>query len=167
MLLNCGVGKTLESHLNCKEIQPLNPKGNQSWIFIGRTDAEAPICWPPYWKNWLIRKDPDAGKDWRWEEKGTAEDVMVGWHHRFNGHKFEQALGVGDGQGTPECCSPWGLKESYMTEQLNWTDGSLRAKEGSKAVDGNIAKVNRRNGGRNDAEKNPCLCRKLWLIHLF
>ena len=83
--------KTLESPLDCKEIQPVHPKGNQSWIFIGRTDAEAeaPILWPPDVKNWLIGKDPDAGKDWRWEEKGTAEDEMVGWYHQLNGHEFE------------------------------------------------------------------------------
>ena len=84
--------KTLESPLDFKEIKPVHPKGNQSWIFIGRTDAEAetPILWPPDGKNWLIGKDPDAGKDWRWEEKGTTEDEMVGWHHRFNGHQFER-----------------------------------------------------------------------------
>ena len=83
--------KTFESTLDCKEIQPVHPKGNQSWIFIGRTDAEAetPILWPPDVKNWLIWKDPDAGKDWRWEEKGTTEDQMVGWHHRHNGHEYE------------------------------------------------------------------------------
>ena len=103
--------KTLESPLDCKEIQPVNPKGNQSWIFIGRTDAEAPILWPPDVKNWLLGKDPDAGKDWRQEEKGTTEAEMVGWHHRLNGHEFEQALGVGDGQGSPVCCSPRGRKE--------------------------------------------------------
>ena len=91
--------KTLESPLNCKEIKLVNPKGNQSWLFIGRTDAEAetPILWPPDAKNWLLRKDPDAGKDWRWEEKGTTEDERVGWHHWLNGHDCEQALGVGDG----------------------------------------------------------------------
>ena len=113
-----------ESPLNCKEIQPVHPKGNQSWIFIGRTDAEAetPIVWPPDAKNWLIRKDPDAGKDWKQEEKGTTEDEMVGWHHRHDGHEFEQALGVGDGQGGLACCSPWGHKESGTTEWLNWTD---------------------------------------------
>ena len=100
--------KTLESPLDSKEIQPVHPKGNQSWIFIGRTDAEAetPILWPPDMKNWLIWKDPDAGKDWRWEEKGMTEDEMVGWHHRLNGHEFEQALGVGDEQGSLTCCSP-------------------------------------------------------------
>ena len=115
--------KTLESPLDSKEIQPAYPKGNQSWIFIGRTDAETepPILWPPDVKNWLIRKDPDAGKDWRQEEK-TTEDEMAGWHHWLDGHEFEQTLGVGDGQGSLVCCSPWGCKELDMTEQLNWTD---------------------------------------------
>ena len=110
--------KTLESPLDCKEIQPVHPKGGQSWMFIGRTDAEAeaPILWPPDAKSWLIGKDPDAGKDWRWEKKGTTEDEMVGWHHRLDGHEFEQALGVGDGQGGLVCCSPWGCKELDTTE---------------------------------------------------
>ena len=109
--------KTFESPLDCKEIQPVNPKGNQSWIFIGRIDAEAeiPILWPPDSKNWLTGKDPDAGKDWRPEEKGLTEDEMVGWHHGLNGHEFEQAPGVGDGQGSLVCCSPWGHKESDTT----------------------------------------------------
>ena len=104
--------------------QPVNPKGNQSWIFIGRTDAEAetPIPWPPGEKNWLIGKDPDSGKDWRWEEKGTIEDEMVGWHHQLDGHEFEQALGVVDVQGSLVCYSPWGPKESDTTEWLNWTE---------------------------------------------
>ena len=115
--------KTLESPLDCQEIQPVHPKGNQFWIFIGRTDieAETPILWPPDAKNWLIWKDPDAGKDWRWE-KGTTEDEMVGWHHWLNGHEFEQAPGVGDGQGGLVCCSPWGRRESDTTERLNWTE---------------------------------------------
>ena len=93
--------KTVESPLGCKEIHPVHPKVNQSWIFIGRTDVEAetPILWPHVVKNWLIWKDPDAGKDWRWEEKGTTEDEMIGWHHQLNGHEFEQALGIGDEQG--------------------------------------------------------------------
>ena len=114
--------KTLKGPLDCKEIKPVNPKGNQSWILIGRTDAEAeaPILWPPDAKNWPIGKDPDAGKDWRWKEKGTTEDEMVGWHHRLNEHEFEQAPGVGDGQGSLVCCSPWGLKDSDTTERLNW-----------------------------------------------
>ena len=101
----------------------VNPKGNQFWIFIGRTDAEAeaPILWPPYAKC-LIEKDPDSGKDWRWEDKGMTEDEMVGWHHWPDGHEFEQALGVGDRQRSLVCCSLWGYKESDTTEQLNWTD---------------------------------------------
>ena len=105
-------------------IKPVNPKGNKSWIFIGWTDAEAeaPILWTPDAKNWLIGKDSDAGKDRRWEEKGTTEDEMVGWHPWLNGQKFEQAPGVGDGQGSLACCSPWGHKESDTTEWLNWTD---------------------------------------------
>ena len=124
MLLNCGVGKTLESPLDCKEIQPVNPKGSQYWTFIGRTEAEAeiPILWPPKVKNWLIGKDPDAGKDWRQEEKWTTENEMVGWHLWVNGREFEQALGVGDGQGSLACWSPWGCKELDTTEWLNWTE---------------------------------------------
>ena len=117
--------KTLESPLDCKEIKPVHPKGNQLWIFIGRTDVEdeTPILWPPdASKNWLLGKDPDAGKDWRQEEKGTTENEMVGGHHRLHGHEFEQTLGVSDGRGSLACCSPWGLKESDTTEQLNWTD---------------------------------------------
>ena len=114
--------KTLESPLDCKEIQPVHPRRNQSWIFIRRTDAEAeiPILWPPDVKNWLTGKDPDAGKDWGQEEKGTTEDEMVGWHHRLDGHEFEQALDVRDGQGSLVCWSPWGHKELDTTEQLNW-----------------------------------------------
>ena len=117
--------KTLESPLDCK-IKPVNPKGNQSWIFTGRTDAdaEAPILWPPYVKNWLIWKDPDAGKDWRQEENGMTEDETGGWQHWRDGHEFEGVPGVGDGQGSLACCSPWGRKESDMTEwQLNHADG--------------------------------------------
>ena len=115
--------KTLESPLDCKEIKQVNPKGNQCWIFIGRIDAEAPILWPPDAKSWFIRKDPDAGKDWRQEEKGTAEDEMVGWHQRFNGHEFAQALGDTEGEGSLACHSPWGCKDSDMWtspgEQMN------------------------------------------------
>ena len=116
--------KTLESPLDCKEIQPVQPKGDQSWIFIGRTDAEAetPILWPPDAKNWLTWKDPDAGKEWGQEEKGTTEDEMVGWYHWLDGHGFGWTLEVGDGQGGLACCSPLGPKELDMTEQLNWTD---------------------------------------------
>ena len=122
--------KTLESLLDCKEIQPVHPKENQSWIFIGKTDVEAeifwPILWPPDVINWLIGKDPDAGKDWGQEEKGTTEDEMVGWHHRLSGHEFEQALGVGDGQGGLACCDSWGCKESDTTERLNWTEADIK-----------------------------------------
>ena len=116
--------KTLESHLDCKEIKPVHPKGNQSWIFTGRTDAEAEtlILGPPDANNWLIWKYPDAGKDWRQEEKGMTEDEMVGWQHWLDGHEFELALGVGDGQGGLVSCSPWGRKELDMTEWLNWTE---------------------------------------------
>ena len=115
--------KTLKSPLDCKEIKPVNPKGTQSWIFIGRTDAEAetPKLWPPDAKNWLIGKNPDAGQDWRQEEKGMTEDEMLGWYHRLDGHEFEQAPGVGDGQGRLVCCSPWCHEESDTTERLNWS----------------------------------------------
>ena len=118
--------ETLKSPLDCKGIQPVNPKGNQSWIFIGRTDAEAetPILWPPDVKNWVIWKDPDAGKDWRQKEQGTTEDEIVERHHQLNGHEFEQALGVGDEQGSLVCCSPWDRKESDTTEQLKWMNES-------------------------------------------
>ena len=118
------LGKILESPLDCKEIKPGNPKGNQSWILIGRTDAEAetPILWPPDARNWLIGKDPDAGKDWRQEEKGTIEDEMVRQHHRLDGCEFEQALEIGDGQGSLACFSPWGCKEWDMNEWQNWTE---------------------------------------------
>ena len=113
--------KTLESPLDCKEIQPVHPKEKQSWIFIGMTDAETetPILWPPDKKNWLTGKDSDAGKDWSWEQKGMTENEMVGWHHQRDVHKFEQAPGVGDGQGSLACCSPRGHKESDTTERLN------------------------------------------------
>ena len=113
--------KTLESSLDSKEILPVHPKGNQFWIFIGRTDAEAETPIPDV-KNWLTCKDPDVGKDWRQEEKGTTEDEMVGWHHRLNGHEFEQTPGVGDGQGSLVCCSPLGSQRvglNWVTE-LNW-----------------------------------------------
>ena len=118
--------KTLESPLDCKEIQPVHPKGNQSWILIGRTDAEAetPIFWPPNVKNWLIGKDPDAGKDWGQEEKGTIEDEMVGWHHRLHGHEFEQASGDAEGQGKPAILQSIGSQRAghdWATEQQQTT----------------------------------------------
>ena len=116
--------KTLESPFDCKETQPVHPKGDQSWIFIGRTDAEAetPILWPPDVKNWFIDKDPDAGKDWRWERKGKAEDEMVGWHPWLNGHEFEQTLGDSERQRSLECYSPWKLqrvRHDLVPEQYN------------------------------------------------
>ena len=104
--------------LDCKENQPVKPKGNQPWIFIGRTDAESPIIWPPDAKSQLIGKDPDAGKDWRQEEKGTTEGEMAGWHHWLNGHEFEQTPGDSEGEGSLACCSPWGCKELDTTEWL-------------------------------------------------
>ena len=109
--------------LDCKEIQPVHSK-DQSWVFIGRTDVEAetPILWPPYVKNWLIGKDPDAGKNWRREEKGVTENEMAGWHHQLNGHEFGLTLGVGDGQRGLVYCGSWGRKESDTTEWLNWTE---------------------------------------------
>ena len=115
--------KTLESPLGCKEIQPVHPKGDQSWVFIGRTDVEAetPILWPPDVKSWFIGKDSDAVKDWGQEEEGTREDEMAGWHHQLSGHGFESTPGVGDGQEGLACCSSWGRKESDTTERLNWT----------------------------------------------
>ena len=125
--------ETLESPMGCKEIQPVYPKGDQSWIFIGRTDAEAetPILWPPVGKNWLIGKDHDAGKDWGQEEKGTT-DEMVGWHHRLNGHAFGWTPGVGDEQGGLVCCDSWGPKELDMTEWLNWTEPSFLSRKMTK-----------------------------------
>ena len=119
--------KTLKSPLDCKEIQPVHPKGDQSWVFIGRTvvDAETLIIWPPDAKSWLIGKDPDAGKDWGQEETGTTEDEMTGWHHRLDGHGFGWTPGVGDGQGGLVCCDSWGCKESdtelfSQVTELNW-----------------------------------------------
>ena len=114
----------LESPLDNKEIQPVHPKGNQSWIFTGLTDAEAeaPALWPPDRKNWLIRKDLDAGKNRGQEEKGLTEDELVGWHHWLKEYESEQAPGVGDGQGSLACYSPWGRKELDMTKWLNWTE---------------------------------------------
>ena len=114
----------LRTPLDSKEIQPVHPKGDQSWVFIGMTDVEAetPILWPPDVTSWLIEKDPDAGKDWGQEEKGTTEDEMVGWHHWLNGHGFGWTLGVGDGQRGLACCSSWGHKESDMTGRLNCTE---------------------------------------------
>ena len=123
MLLNCGVGEDSWESLDCKEIQPVHPRGDESSVFIRRTDAEAetPILWRPDAKNW-----PDSGKDWRWEEKGMTEDEMAGWHHQLDGHEFECTLGVGDGQEGLVCCNSWGRKESDTSERLNWTELNWR-----------------------------------------
>ena len=125
--------KTLESPWGCKEIQLVHPKGNQSWIFIGKTnaEAEAPILWPPDAKSWLISKDPDAGKDWRQKEKGMTEDEMVGWHHRLNEHEFEWTPGVGEGQGSLVCCGPWDRKESDTTKRQQHSN-KVRKEKGRK-----------------------------------
>ena len=116
--------KTLESPLDCKKIQPVYSKGDQSWVFFGRNDAKAetPVLWPPDAKSWFIGKDSDAGRDWGPEEKGMTEDELAGWHHRLDGHEFEWTPWVGDGQGGLVCCSSWGCKELDMAEQLNWTE---------------------------------------------
>ena len=114
--------KTLESPLDCKEIQLVHSKGDQSWVFIGRTDAkvETPVLWPPHAKSWLIGKDADARMNWGQEEKGTTEDEMAGWHHQLDGHESEWTLGVGDGQGGLACCDSWGRKQPDTTEWLNY-----------------------------------------------
>ena len=127
--------KTLESPLDCKEIQPVHPKGDQSWVLFGRNDVEAetPILWPPHAKSWLIGKDPDAGRDWGQEEKGTTEDEVAGWHHRLNAHEFGWIPGVGDGQGGLACCNSWGCKESDTTELLNWLTLELLKKKKKKS----------------------------------
>ena len=119
--------KTLESPLDCKEIQPVHSEGDQPWDFFGRTDAEAetPVVWPPHAKSWLIGKDSDAGRDWGQEEKGTTEDEMAGWPHWLDGRESEWTPGVGDAQGGLVCCDSWGHKESDTTERLNWTEFAL------------------------------------------
>ena len=116
--------KTLESPLDCKDIQPVHSKGDQPWDLFGRTDgkAETLVLWPPHAKSWLIGKDSNAGRDWGQEEKGTTEDEMAGWHHWLDGRESEWTLGVGDGQGGLASCNSWGCKESDMTERLNWTE---------------------------------------------
>ena len=116
--------KTLESPLDCKDIQQVHSKGVQYWVFFGRTDAKAetPVLWLPHAKSWLIGKDSDAAKDWGQEEKGMTEDKMAGWHHQLDGCESEWIPGVGDRQGGLVCCSSWDRKELDMTEQLNWTE---------------------------------------------
>jgi len=127
--------KTLESPLDCKEIQPVHSKGDQSWVFIGRNDAKAetPALWPPDAKSWLIGKDSDAGRDWGQEEKGTTEDEMAGWHHRLDGHEFEWTLAVGDGQGGLACCDSWGHRVGHdWATELNWTGRDIEGGKFSK-----------------------------------
>ena len=123
------VGKTLESPLDCKEIQPVHSKGDQSWVFIGRTDTEAetPILWLPHAKSWLIGEDPDGGRDWGQEEKGTTEDEMAGWHYRLDGHEVAWTPGVGDGQGGLACCDSRGRVAKSRTRLSNWTELNWRA----------------------------------------
>ena len=120
--------KTLDSPLDCKEIQPVHSEGDQPWDFFGRNDvkAETPVLWPPHAKSWLIGKDSDVGRDWGQEEKRTTEDEMAGWHHWLDGCESGWTPGVGDGQGGLACCDSWGCKESDTTEQLNWTEGAIR-----------------------------------------
>ena len=142
MPLNCGAGEDFRSPLDYKEIKPVNPKGNQPWIFIGRADAkaEAPILWPPDVTSWFIGKDADAGKDWGQEEKGATEVEMAGWYYQLNGHEFEQILGDSEGQGSLECSNPWVCKEPGMTEHLNsnktidWRISSLIRQELKQAL---------------------------------
>ena len=126
--------KSTGSPLDCREVQPVHPKGDQSGVFIGRTDVEAetPILWPSDVKSWLIGKDPDSGRDWGQEEKGMTEDEMIGWHHWLNGHEFQQTPGDSEGQGSLACCSPWGHKELDMTQQLNKDNKNFWAKERKK-----------------------------------
>ena len=154
--------KTLESPLDCKEIQSVHPKGDQPWVFIEWTNIEAktPILWPPAAKSWLIGKDPDARKDWGQEEKGMTGNEMVGWHHWLNGHEFEQAPGAGDGQGGLACCNPWGRKESDMAEQLNWTELNSSTLPGD-------SKVGWRTVGLRYHPKPPQSCCFYWFISFF
>ena len=127
-LLTVVLEETPESPLSCKEIQPVHPTGDQSWVFFGRNDAKAetPVLWPPHVKSWLTGKDSDAGRGWGQEEKGMTEDEMAGWHHRLDGCEFAWTLGVGDEQGGLVCCDSWGRRESDTTEWLNWTDGPTK-----------------------------------------
>ena len=132
--------KTLESPLDCKEIQPVHPKGDQSWVFTGRNDVEAetPVPWPPDVKSWLVGKDSDAGRDWGQEEKGMTEDEMAGWHHCLDGHEFGWTPGAGDGQGGLVCYNSWCRRESDRTERLSWTE--LKVKYAHLKTDRNIRK---------------------------
>ena len=160
-MANVVLEKTLESPLDCKEIQPVHPKEDQSWVFIGRTDIEAeiPILWPPDAKSWLIWKDPDAGKDWE-QKKGMTEDEMVGWHHQLNGHGFGWTPGVGDGQGGLVCCGSRGHKELDTMERLNWTEGfpggSVVKNSPGNAGDTGSIPVGRSHVGRSHVQLGPC-----------
>ena len=137
MLLNCGVGEDSWESLGLKEIQPVHPKGDQSWDFLGRNDAKAetPVLWPPHAKSWLIGKDSDAGRDWGQEKKGTTEDEMAGWHHWLDGHGSEWTPGVGDGQGGLACYNSRGCKESDTTEWLKWTELNWRKESEMQYLD--------------------------------
>ena len=141
MLLNCGVGEDSWESLDGKEIQPVHPKRDQPWMFIGRTDVEAetPILWPPDAKRWLTGKDPDAGKDWGQEETGTTEDEIVGWHHQLNGHGFGWTPGAGDGQGGLVCCGWWGCRVD-TTERLNWIEYLIQKYLGT--IPDTLSKIN-------------------------
>ena len=145
--------KTLESPLDCKEIQPVHSEGDQPWDFFGRNDAKAEtlVLWPPHTKSWLIGKDSDAGRDGEQEEKGTTEDEMAGWHHWLNGRESEWTPGVGDGQGGLACCDSWGWKESDTTERLNWTELNRKSS----------GKVKRRR--HMSTSQNPSLWHPSWL----
>ena len=145
LLLNCGVGEDPWGPLDCKEIQPVHSEGDQPWDFFGRNDAKAetPVLWPPHAKNWLIGKDPDAGRDWGQEEKGTTEDEMAGCHHWLDGRESEWTPGVGDGQGGLACRDSWGRKELDTTERLNWTEVSKRSHKLSNEIPSLIAALSR------------------------
>ena len=171
MLLNCGVGEDSWESVGLPGDQPVNPKGDRSWVFIGRIDVEAeiPILWPSDAKNWLIGKDPDAGKDWMWEEKGMTEDEMIGWHHWLNGHEFEQALGVGDGWGSLMYYSPWGRKDLGTTEWLNWTERFLEGCRKPKSSIGFLEEGTCVAGDRGRMGACHCalLCCLDWMCCLF
>ena len=140
MLLNCGVGEDSWDPLDCKEIQSVHSKGDQSWVFFGRNDAKAetPVLGPPHAKSWLIGKDSDAGRDWGQEEKGMTEDEMAGWYHQFDGLEFGWTLGIGDGQGGLACCNSWGREESDRTKRLKWTELKASQKQMSSDSFGHI-----------------------------
>ena len=161
MPLNCGAGEnSWESHAQ-QEIKPVNPKENQPWIFIGRTDAEAPILWPPAAKSQLTGKDLDAGKDWGQEEKGVTEDEMAGWDHQLNGHEFEQALGDSEGQGSLACCS----SRSYREADTIWWLNKVKNKQGAFRL---IAEcMAHRRSSRTVSSLSPLATQPLWPLPAF